>query len=241
MSIRMISICWIASSPSHMCTSSNILLRQLGSICLLCMASKNVWWSSQLLCSKLSFNGWPVIPPGSRKLVYWKIFGALNLEGWLVSKIICTRKLQIQTFVDGKVSRCMLYICTVHTYIQHTCIHTYMYMYLQLYIFTSPISILFICSHQKAQHLLHQTCKRLHWWWSGSWQSFAQSAYEQTPEEEAKKGRTESKFGKKNTCLLSRSTCTIVLLKLRMGQVHNGRPYIRYRSSFQKNEAEVLK
>ena len=34
---------------------------------------------------------------------------------------------------------------------------------------------------------------------------------------------------------------TIVLLKLGMGQVLNGRLYVRYRSSSQRNEAEELK
>ena len=37
------------------------------------------------------------------------------------------------------------------------------------------------------------------------------------------------------------SQSTVVLLKLRMGQVKNGRLYIRYRSSSQKNKAKELK
>ena len=37
------------------------------------------------------------------------------------------------------------------------------------------------------------------------------------------------------------SRSTVVLLKLRMGQIENGHLYIRYRSSFQKIEPEELK
>ena len=92
MSITMISICGIVVSLLH----TNIL-QQLGSMYLLhvhvCMANTNAWWSSQLLCSKLSIHTRAVMKNVSRKVRTEKfsvpsIFGRLaGIRKHLYTKI----------------------------------------------------------------------------------------------------------------------------------------------------------
>ena len=76
---------------------SSILLQQLGSICFLCMVNTNEWWCSQLLFSKLSFNGWPVMPHVRKRVSAGKflvpyIFGSwAGIRKYLYTKIYLWR------------------------------------------------------------------------------------------------------------------------------------------------------